>query len=65
MDVKLFLSWGFGLVFFLSPRLRNCNVPEEPEDDDLIHPTYEKTYKKKWVLDFLTSVSTLEKECEN
>lgn len=47
MDVKLFLSWGFGLVFFLSPRLRNCNVPEEPEDDDLIHPTYEKTYKKK------------------
>ncbi|KAM6293698.1 MORC family CW-type zinc finger protein 3 [Porphyrio hochstetteri] len=29
------------------PQFRNCNVPEEPEDDDLIHPTYEKTYKKK------------------
>uniref|UniRef100_A0A8C3D4V2 MORC family CW-type zinc finger 3 n=1 Tax=Corvus moneduloides TaxID=1196302 RepID=A0A8C3D4V2_CORMO len=28
------------------PQFRNCNVPEEPEDDDLIHPTYEKTYKK-------------------
>lgn len=63
MDVKL---------FFISPPqilplpwLRNCNVPEEPEDDDLIHPTYEKTYKKKWVLDFLTSVSALEKECES
>ncbi|NXY76735.1 MORC3 protein, partial [Glareola pratincola] len=30
------------------PQFRNCNVPEEPEDDDLIHPTYEKTYKKKF-----------------
>ncbi|XP_075567462.1 MORC family CW-type zinc finger protein 3 [Pelecanus crispus] len=29
------------------PQFRNCNVPEEPEDDELIHPTYEKTYKKK------------------
>ncbi|XP_064561247.1 MORC family CW-type zinc finger protein 3 [Zonotrichia leucophrys gambelii] len=29
------------------PQFRNCDVPEEPEDDDLIHPTYEKTYKKK------------------
>ncbi|XP_068769642.1 MORC family CW-type zinc finger protein 3 isoform X1 [Struthio camelus] len=29
------------------PQFRNCNVPEEPEDDDLVHPTYEKTYKKK------------------
>ncbi|KAK2527166.1 hypothetical protein Q9233_008085 [Columba guinea] len=29
------------------PQFRDCNVPEEPEDDDLIHPTYEKTYKKK------------------
>ncbi|KAM9301221.1 MORC family CW-type zinc finger protein 3 isoform 2-T2 [Morus bassanus] len=29
------------------PQFRNCEVPEEPEDDDLIHPTYEKTYKKK------------------
>ncbi|XP_009077579.1 PREDICTED: MORC family CW-type zinc finger protein 3, partial [Acanthisitta chloris] len=29
------------------PQFRNCNVPEEPEDDDLIHPTYEKTYKKR------------------
>ncbi|XP_075767763.1 MORC family CW-type zinc finger protein 3 isoform X1 [Pelodiscus sinensis] len=29
------------------PQFRNCSVPEEPEDDDLIHPTYEKTYKKK------------------
>uniref|UniRef100_A0A8C6ZNF2 MORC family CW-type zinc finger 3 n=1 Tax=Nothoprocta perdicaria TaxID=30464 RepID=A0A8C6ZNF2_NOTPE len=29
------------------PQFRNCNVPEEPEDDDVIHPTYEKTYKKK------------------
>uniref|UniRef100_A0A8D0KPF5 MORC family CW-type zinc finger 3 n=1 Tax=Salvator merianae TaxID=96440 RepID=A0A8D0KPF5_SALMN len=27
------------------PQFRNCNVPEEPEDDDLI--PYEKTYKKK------------------
>lgn len=25
---------------------RNCEVPEEPEDEDLVHPTYEKTYKK-------------------
>ncbi|KFV77567.1 MORC family CW-type zinc finger protein 3, partial [Struthio camelus australis] len=31
------------------PQFRNCNVPEEPEDDDLVHPTYEKTYKKKAV----------------
>ncbi|XP_074852442.1 MORC family CW-type zinc finger protein 3 isoform X2 [Carettochelys insculpta] len=29
------------------PQFRNCSVPEEPEDDDLIHPTYEKTCKKK------------------
>ncbi|EMP27844.1 Chromatin assembly factor 1 subunit B [Chelonia mydas] len=28
------------------PQFRNCSVPEEPEDDDLIHPTYEKTCKK-------------------
>uniref|UniRef100_A0A674KAS0 CW-type domain-containing protein n=1 Tax=Terrapene triunguis TaxID=2587831 RepID=A0A674KAS0_9SAUR len=28
------------------PQFRNCSVPEEPEDDDLIHPTYEKTYFK-------------------
>jgi hypothetical protein len=31
-------------MIFLS---RNCEVPEEPEDEDLVHPTYEKTYKKK------------------
>ncbi|XP_037687631.1 MORC family CW-type zinc finger protein 3 isoform X2 [Choloepus didactylus] len=29
------------------PQFRNCDVPEEPEDEDLMHPTYEKTYKKK------------------
>ncbi|XP_038621979.1 MORC family CW-type zinc finger protein 3 isoform X2 [Tachyglossus aculeatus] len=29
------------------PQFRSCNVPEEPEDEDLVHPTYEKTYKKK------------------
>ncbi|XP_020851632.1 MORC family CW-type zinc finger protein 3 [Phascolarctos cinereus] len=29
------------------PQFRSCLVPEEPEDDDLVHPTYEKTYKKK------------------
>ncbi|KAG8518556.1 MORC family CW-type zinc finger protein 3, partial [Galemys pyrenaicus] len=29
------------------PQFRNCDVPEEPEDEDLVHPTYEKTYKKK------------------
>ncbi|XP_068931181.1 MORC family CW-type zinc finger protein 3 isoform X3 [Petaurus breviceps papuanus] len=29
------------------PQFRSCIVPEEPEDDDLVHPTYEKTYKKK------------------
>ncbi|XP_060054674.1 MORC family CW-type zinc finger protein 3 isoform X2 [Erinaceus europaeus] len=29
------------------PQFRNCEVPEEPEDEDLVHPTYEKTYKKK------------------
>uniref|UniRef100_F6RJC4 MORC family CW-type zinc finger 3 n=1 Tax=Monodelphis domestica TaxID=13616 RepID=F6RJC4_MONDO len=28
------------------PQFRSCSVPEEPEDDDLVHPTYEKTYKK-------------------
>ncbi|XP_008057255.1 MORC family CW-type zinc finger protein 3 isoform X2 [Carlito syrichta] len=28
------------------PQFRNCEVPEEPEDEDLVHPTYEKTYKK-------------------
>ncbi|NXG14054.1 MORC3 protein, partial [Grallaria varia] len=38
------------------PQFRNCNVPEEPEDDDLIHPTYEKTYKKN-------ISSFLEKRC--
>ncbi|NWX92597.1 MORC3 protein, partial [Nothoprocta pentlandii] len=38
------------------PQFRNCNVPEEPEDDDVIHPTYEKTYKKK------DSVSVLRKK---
>ncbi|XP_058041639.1 MORC family CW-type zinc finger protein 3 [Ahaetulla prasina] len=27
------------------PQFRNCNVPEEPEDDDLI--PYEKTHKKR------------------
>ncbi|NWI99490.1 MORC3 protein, partial [Crypturellus undulatus] len=32
------------------PQFRNCNVPEEPEDDDVIHPTYEKTYKKNTFL---------------
>uniref|UniRef100_A0A2R9A723 MORC family CW-type zinc finger 3 n=1 Tax=Pan paniscus TaxID=9597 RepID=A0A2R9A723_PANPA len=26
--------------------IQNCEVPEEPEDEDLVHPTYEKTYKK-------------------
>lgn len=39
-------------------------MPEEPEDDDLIHPTYEKTYKKKWVLE-TSSGPTLEKEHES
>nr|XP_033805485.1 MORC family CW-type zinc finger protein 3 [Geotrypetes seraphini] len=29
------------------PQFRNCNEPEEPEDEDPIHPTYEKTYKKR------------------
>ncbi|XP_056415584.1 LOW QUALITY PROTEIN: MORC family CW-type zinc finger protein 3 [Hyla sarda] len=30
------------------PQFRDCNVPEEPEDDDEItHSTYEKTYKKR------------------
>uniref|UniRef100_A0A8D0GTC7 MORC family CW-type zinc finger 3 n=1 Tax=Sphenodon punctatus TaxID=8508 RepID=A0A8D0GTC7_SPHPU len=29
------------------PQFRNCTVPEEPEDDDLIHASYEKTFKKK------------------
>ncbi|KAM9039566.1 MORC family CW-type zinc finger protein 3 isoform X2 [Sarcophilus harrisii] len=29
------------------PQFRSCSVPEEPEDDDLVHPTYEKTYKKR------------------
>uniref|UniRef100_A0A8C0A3L3 MORC family CW-type zinc finger 3 n=1 Tax=Bos mutus grunniens TaxID=30521 RepID=A0A8C0A3L3_BOSMU len=29
------------------PQFRNCDVPEEPEDEDVVHPTYEKTYKKK------------------
>ncbi|KAJ1113079.1 hypothetical protein NDU88_001338 [Pleurodeles waltl] len=30
------------------PEFRDCTVPEEPEDDDLLdQPTYEKTYKKK------------------
>ncbi|KAM6162078.1 MORC family CW-type zinc finger protein 3 [Erethizon dorsatum] len=28
------------------PQFRNCDIPEEPEDEDLVHPTYEKTYKK-------------------
>ncbi|KAM8976986.1 MORC family CW-type zinc finger protein 3 [Pelodytes ibericus] len=30
------------------PQFRDCNVPEEPEDDDEItHSTYEKTYKRR------------------
>ncbi|XP_029794849.1 MORC family CW-type zinc finger protein 3 [Suricata suricatta] len=29
------------------PQFRNCDVPEEPEDEDVVHPTYEKTYKKR------------------
>ncbi|XP_029459345.1 MORC family CW-type zinc finger protein 3 isoform X2 [Rhinatrema bivittatum] len=29
------------------PQFRDCSEPEEPEDDDPIHPTYEKTYKKR------------------
>uniref|UniRef100_A0A8C3K643 MORC family CW-type zinc finger 3 n=1 Tax=Calidris pygmaea TaxID=425635 RepID=A0A8C3K643_9CHAR len=40
------------------PQFRNCNVPEEPEDDDLIHPTYEKTYKKnlkQMILQYLSN----------
>ncbi|NXT78260.1 MORC3 protein, partial [Zapornia atra] len=40
------------------PQFRNCNVPEEPEDDDLIHPTYEKTYKKKLVVAILLQGGT-------
>ncbi|XP_066563116.1 MORC family CW-type zinc finger protein 3 [Amia ocellicauda] len=28
------------------PQFRSCEVPEEPEDDDNDHPTYEKTYKQ-------------------
>ncbi|NWI49629.1 MORC3 protein, partial [Calyptomena viridis] len=39
------------------PQFRNCNVPEEPEDDDLIHPTYEKTYKKKSRSQFLSKTN--------
>ncbi|NXG03507.1 MORC3 protein, partial [Sakesphorus luctuosus] len=55
------------------PQFRNCNVPEEPEDDDLFHPTYEKTYKKKLVhlyradsCSFLKSVTLhrMEWECD-
>ncbi|NWU64599.1 MORC3 protein, partial [Pterocles burchelli] len=40
------------------PQFRNCNVPEEPEDDDLIHPTYEKTYKKNNEMFLKTPVSS-------
>ncbi|NXN82226.1 MORC3 protein, partial [Bombycilla garrulus] len=40
------------------PQFRNCNVPEEPEDDDLIHPTYEKTYKKNNEILLKTAVSS-------
>uniref|UniRef100_A0A669R5K9 MORC family CW-type zinc finger 3 n=1 Tax=Phasianus colchicus TaxID=9054 RepID=A0A669R5K9_PHACC len=40
------------------PQFRDCNVPEEPEDDDLIHPTYEKTYKKNNEMLLKTSVSS-------
>ncbi|XP_043852225.1 MORC family CW-type zinc finger protein 3 isoform X2 [Dromiciops gliroides] len=29
------------------PQFRSCSVPEEPEDEDVVHPTYEKTQKKK------------------
>ncbi|MBN3300920.1 MORC3 protein, partial [Amia calva] len=29
------------------PQFRSCEVPEEPEDDDNDHPTYEKTYKQQ------------------
>uniref|UniRef100_A0A8C3KY58 MORC family CW-type zinc finger 3 n=1 Tax=Chrysolophus pictus TaxID=9089 RepID=A0A8C3KY58_CHRPC len=39
------------------PQFRDCNVPEEPEDDDLIHPTYEKTYKKNKDFRTFTPVS--------
>ncbi|NXI38815.1 MORC3 protein, partial [Galbula dea] len=45
------------------PQFRNCNVPEEPEDDDLIHPTYEKTYKKKLVAVFLQGGTQVQIEC--
>lgn len=55
-NVQLLL---LGLISCALPSLRNCNVPEEPEDDDLIHPTYEKTYKKKWVLEIFTKLSAL------
>ncbi|NXE07583.1 MORC3 protein, partial [Lophotis ruficrista] len=40
------------------PQFRDCDVPEEPEDDDLIHPTYEKTYKKKLVVGALLQGGT-------
>ncbi|NXE18407.1 MORC3 protein, partial [Ardeotis kori] len=40
------------------PQFRDCDVPEEPEDDDLIHPTYEKTYKKKLVVGALLQGDT-------
>ncbi|NXG78907.1 MORC3 protein, partial [Baryphthengus martii] len=45
------------------PQFRNCNVPEEPEDDDLIHPTYEKTYKKKFVVVFLQGDTKIQIKC--
>ncbi|MBZ3887958.1 MORC family CW-type zinc finger protein 3 [Sciurus carolinensis] len=34
------------IVAFNKHHFRTCEVPEEPEDEDLVHPTYEKTYKK-------------------
>uniref|UniRef100_A0A6I8PPT0 MORC family CW-type zinc finger 3 n=1 Tax=Ornithorhynchus anatinus TaxID=9258 RepID=A0A6I8PPT0_ORNAN len=37
------------------PQFRSCSVPEEPEDEDLVHPTYEKTYKKN---SFVFQIST-------
>ncbi|NXK54518.1 MORC3 protein, partial [Chauna torquata] len=45
------------------PQFRDCNVPEEPEDDDLIHPTYEKTYKKKIVQEVGVQVLFSEGQC--
>nr|DBA34507.1 TPA: hypothetical protein GDO54_002058 [Pyxicephalus adspersus] len=43
------------------PQFRDCNVPEEPEDDEEItQPTYEKTHKKKRCEELSVKVKHLE-----